>query len=96
MGNPDCRNHTRASWRGVAAIVSQTLRMNSSGTSSWNRSDMELTNTRRGFAHVAGVSSAKGSRTILPVHFARPPLFRVVPAYLSTPMASRRAAMRIA
>ena len=33
-------------------IVSKTRRMNSSGTSAWNRSDIELTKIRRGFRHV--------------------------------------------
>ena len=58
--------------------------------------DYSLTNTRLGLDQLAGMASAFGSSLIKPVHFARPPDFRVVPAYFSWPIASRRAAIRMA
>ena len=44
--------------RGVCSMVDHTFRMKPAGTSAWNRSDMELTNTRRGFDQVCGTDSA--------------------------------------
>src|SRR5262249_54159781 len=43
--------------------------MNSSGTSSWNRSDIELTKISRPFFHRRGSSSEAGSFFITPFHF---------------------------
>ncbi|MNR21987.1 hypothetical protein D3C85_1389190 [compost metagenome] len=77
-------------------MTSHTRAMNSAGTSSWNRSDIELTNILRGFRHFSGASSDASSRRTLPVQMYRLPLFLVRPAYLGTPMASSRAAMRMA
>jgi hypothetical protein len=44
----------------VVAIVANTRAMKSSGTASWNRSDIELTKMRRGFRHRNGSSSLSG------------------------------------
>ena len=81
---------------GVRRITSQIRSTNSSGTSGWNRSDMELTNTRLAFFQVSGISSEASSQRTRFVQTA-PRLARFVkPAYLGVPIASRRAAIRMA
>lgn len=40
---------------GVSSITCQTRRMNSTGTLWWKSSDIEFTNTLRGFDHEAGM-----------------------------------------
>ncbi len=82
--------------RGVSLITFQTRSIKDSGTSGWNRSDIEFTKTRLGLAQFRGASNDASSQLILPVHTARPPLVRVSPLYFSTPIALRRAAMRMA
>ncbi len=52
-----------SSWNvccGAAIITASTRATNSTGTWSWNRSDMELTNTRRGRRHRRGSVSRSG------------------------------------
>lgn len=54
-----------SSWNvchGLAAMTAKTLAMNSSGTLSWNRSDIELTKIRRGRRQRNGWSSRSGRR----------------------------------
>ena len=45
---------------GTCFIASRTFRMNSSGTSSWNRSPIADTNTTRGFRQWTGLSRRSG------------------------------------
>ncbi len=42
------------------AMTANTSAMNSSGTPLWNRSLIELTNTRRGFRQCSGTSRRSG------------------------------------
>ena len=42
------------------AMTTNTSATNESVTSWWNRSDMELTNTRRGLRHRSGASTTSG------------------------------------
>ena len=77
-------------------MVFHTRRMNGSGTSAWNRSLIELTNTNRGFRHRRGMSRLASSQTTLPVQAGPSAAGWVRLRYLAWPMAARRAAMRMA
>jgi hypothetical protein len=82
---------------GAIAATANTPSMNASGTSSWNRSDIELTKMRRGFFHRSGIDSvARSPSAILPVQTG--PAFDccVRPWYFAWGMVARRAATRIA
>src|SRR3972149_711847 len=78
-------------WRGVVAITPNTAAMYSLGTASWNRSDIEQTNTRLGLRQRSGWARASGTRRTLPDQCPS----RMVPAY-GSPAFAKRAAIRSA
>ena len=57
--------------RGHSAITATTRSMKASGTASWNRSPIELTNTRLGLRQASGASSTRSTQATLPVHRPR-------------------------
>ncbi len=66
---------------GASAITANTWSMNASGTPSWNRSLIELTNTLRGFLHDNGSSSDASMVRICPVHCGPAFVSFVSPSY---------------
>jgi len=66
---------------GVSAMTANTLSIHSSGTLSWNRSDIELTNHVVGTLRLIGISSAFSEKATRPVQTAFPFTRLVVPLY---------------
>src|SRR5215813_3726499 len=64
---------------GLATILLKTRLINSNGTPSWKRSDIELTKMVLPTFQRLGNSSEASSRVIRPFHLYRPPVFRVRP-----------------
>lgn len=75
---------------GLRAMTSHTRAMNPSETIGWNRSDIELTKTRRGFRHLNGSARTSGCSVTPnpgPLVFGLPSRW-----YLLLPIAFRRLA----
>jgi hypothetical protein len=65
---------------GASDITAKTLAMKSSGTSAWNRSDIEFTKTRAGLRQCSGSVSRLARRLTLPDQSTPSSLRSVVPA----------------